>query len=137
MMRALYVSSNFAACDAPFTNTFPFKSSLDPLNESMATLDGIRQWLPHFFLRRCEFREDDEDEAVEAVDRLSLVRSDITVPSVLSFVIFAGNFVITAINKIVTTIITNWRIDPTFDIFKYTVVLRKTVCDCLFIDNTK
>jgi len=82
--------------------------------------------LPHFFLRRCKFLEDDEDEVVEAVDLLSLVRSDITVPSVLIFVMFAGNVVITTITKIVTTIIMNWIIDPIFDIFEYTVVLRKT-----------
>ena len=75
----LYVSSYFDAYVGPFTNTFPFNSSLDPLKESTATIDRMRQWLFHFLLVRCDPLDEDEFDVVEAVD-LSLVRSEMTVP---------------------------------------------------------
>ena len=85
-------------------NTFAFSSVLAPLKVSVGTLDGVEErWLFHFFLVQCGNPDDVEDRAVDVVDLLSPVSSDITVPLVF-LVIALGNLVMNTITRIMTSL---------------------------------
>ena len=61
-----------------------------PLNVLTATFVGMPRWLFYFFLIYRAAPDEEEEDAVNTVDLLSLVRSEITVPSGLVFPIVNG-----------------------------------------------
>ena len=70
----------------------PLSSIFPPLNISTATLGGIGRCLFHFFLKCFSGPDDVEEKAVDAVDLLLPVNTDITVQLGLIFDIALGYF---------------------------------------------